>query len=82
VPAWLYHAGRYAEALDHWRMLLAGLESGSDDWLEAKYYQLACLEKTDRANAAKVLEQFQVLFPEIKSATWRPKFAELENSLH
>jgi hypothetical protein len=77
-----YHAGRYAESLDHWRMLIAGLETGSDDWLEAKYYQLACLEKTDRATAAKVLQQFQVLFPEVKSAAWRPKFAELENALH
>jgi tetratricopeptide (TPR) repeat protein len=76
-----YHADRYSEALDHWRTLIGGLESGTEDWLEAKYYQLACLEKTDRASATKVLQQFKVLFPEVKSATWRPKFAELENSL-
>ena len=70
------------ESLEHWRKLLAGLDGGSEEWLEAKYYQLVCLEKTDRAAAAKVFNQFHVLYPEVKSATWRPKFAELETSLH
>ncbi len=77
-----YHAGRYAQSLEHWRTLIGGLETGSEDWFEAKYYQLACLEKTDRASAAKVLQQFQVLFPEVKSATWRSKFTELEDAVH
>ena len=52
-----------------------------DEWLEAKYYQLACLEKIDRPTAEKVLKQLKVLFPEIKSATWRDKFTELEKQL-
>jgi hypothetical protein len=72
-----YKAGRYAEALEHWRSLLGGLENGSDDWLEAKYYQISCLQKTDLAAAEKVFKQFQVLYPEVKSAAWRDSFAEL-----
>jgi hypothetical protein len=76
-----FQAGRFAESLEHWRNLLAGTESGGDDWLEAKYYQLLCLEKTDPAAARQVLKQFKVLFPEVKSAAWRDKFAELEHQL-
>ena len=63
-----FQSGRHADSLEHWRKLLAGLSSGSDEWLEAKYYQLACLLKTDRAPAAdKVWKQFKLLFPEVKS---------------
>ena len=76
-----FRAGQYAESLEHWRNLLAATESGSDDWLEAKYYQLTCLAKTDPAAARQVLKQFQVLYPEIKSAAWRDKFVELERQI-
>ena len=73
-----FATSRHAESLEHWRKLLAGLASGSDEWLEAKYYQLSCLLKTDRAAADKVWKQFKLLFPEVKSAAWKDKFAELE----
>lgn len=73
-----FQVGRHEESLDHWRKLLAGTSSGSDDWLEAKYYQIECLLKTDRESADKVWKQFKLLFPEVKSAEWQPKFAELE----
>ena len=74
-------AGRYTEALPHWRALVSGLSSGTEDWLEAKYYQLLCLEKTDRAASEKTYKQFKVLFPDVKSAAWRDKFAELEKNV-
>jgi hypothetical protein len=76
-----YNAGQFAQALEHWRTLLGGLEGGSDEWLEAKYFQLACLIETDRATADKVFKQFKVLYPDVKSAAWREKFAELESRL-
>jgi hypothetical protein len=75
-----FQTGRHAESLEHWRKLLAGLSSGSDEWLEAKYYQLACLLKTDKPAADKVWKQFKLLFPEVKSAAWKDKFAELEKN--
>lgn len=70
-------ADRPTEALEYWRTLLTGLDNGSDGWLEAKYFQLLCLEKTDWPTCQKVYQQFQVLYPEVKSAAWREKFAEL-----
>ena len=70
-------AGQYAKALTHWRTLLLGLPKGSDDWLEAKYYQLEALSKTDPTQARKVMEQFQLLYPELGGPTWRGKFTEL-----
>jgi hypothetical protein len=76
-----YHAGQYAPSLEHWRALLGGLESGSEEWLEAKYYQLACLIETDRATADKVFKQFRVLYPNVQSTAWREKFAEFERRL-
>ena len=76
-----FQAGEFAPALEHFRKLLGGVSSGSEEWLEAKYYQLACLSKTDRASAVKVWKQFKLLFPEVKSVTWNEKFAALESDL-
>ncbi len=76
-----FQAGQFAAALDYWRTLAAGLNAGSEEWFEAKYFHLACLEKTDRAAAQNVLKQFRVLYPEVKSAAWRDKFAELAQRL-
>lgn len=76
-----FQAGEFAPALEHWRKLLGGIQGGSEEWLEAKYYQLACLAKTDRASAVKVWKQFKLLFPEINSAAWKEKFATLDADL-
>jgi hypothetical protein len=71
------NAGNHAAALAHWRTLLSGLPAGSDEWLEAKHYQLTCLLATDRAAADKVFKQFKLLYPEVKSAAWKEKFDRL-----
>lgn len=76
-----YQAAEYPAALNHWRTLLAGVDGGSEEWLEAKYYQLACLAKTDRPAAKKVYDQFQLLYPDVKSPAWKEKFAELNSQL-
>jgi hypothetical protein len=73
-----FQTNRHADSLEHWRKLLAGLSIGSEEWLEAKYHQLACLLQTDRPAADKVWKQFKLLFPQVKSAAWKDKFAELE----
>ena len=72
-----FAAGNHPAALSCWRRLLGGVPQGSDEWLEAKYYQLACLLVTDRPAAEKVWRQFRLLFPEVKSPAWRDKFEEL-----
>ena len=76
-----FQAANYAAALEHWRKLLGGLEGGGDEWLEAKYFQLACLAKADRGKAREVYQQFQLLFPQVKSAAWKQKFADLAKEL-
>jgi tetratricopeptide (TPR) repeat protein len=72
-----FEAGRYAQALAHWRTLLAGLPAGSEAWFEAKYYQVACLAHTDRAAAQRVLRQLEVLYPEVPSEVWRARLRAL-----
>ena len=73
------NAGNHVAAGIHWRKLLSGLRGGSDEWLEAKYYQLTCLLATDRPAAEKVFRQFKLLYPEVESAAWQEKFTALES---
>jgi len=73
-----YQSADYAGATSHWRTLLAGVEPGSEEWLEAKYYQLACLARTDRPAAKKVYDQFRLLYPNVRSAAWKDKFTEFD----
>jgi len=72
-----YLAGNYDRAIDHWRGLVAGLPKGSEDWYEAKYYQLACLAKIDKPAAREVFAQFVLLYPKLGPPPWQAKFAAL-----
>lgn len=76
-----YQQKDYAKALDFWRRLLAGSRAGTEEWYEAKYFQLACLLETDRGTAAKVFKQFQLLEPDLGPPTWRTKFQQLQSRL-
>lgn len=71
-----FEAQQFAQALPHVRTLLAGLTKGSNDWFEAKYYQLACLARTDPAAYSQVRDQFRLLYPQVP-APWGPKLAAL-----
>lgn len=73
-----FQAGEFAASLDLWRKLLGGLQSGSDEWFEAKYHQLVCLSKTDKPGGLKVWKQFKLLFPEVTSPAWKDRFVQLE----
>jgi tetratricopeptide (TPR) repeat protein len=78
--AW-FQAGEHAKALPHWDKIVAGSDSASEPWYEAKYYQLACLAKTDAAAASRSWKQFKLLHPEVKSDAWKDKFAEFEKTI-
>jgi hypothetical protein len=73
-----FHAADYGASIEHWRKLVAGLPKGTDDWYEAKYYQLACLAQLDRGKAREAFAQYRLLFPELGSPAWRGRFAELQ----
>jgi tetratricopeptide (TPR) repeat protein len=72
-----FEAGEPGDSLPHWRSLLAGVARNSDGWYEAKYYQIRCLLGTEPEAGRRVLEQFQLLHPELGPDTWRDKFREL-----
>jgi hypothetical protein len=76
-----FAAGQHTASLAKWTTLLRGLPAGSDQWLEAKYHQIACLAATDKPAAKQVMEQFTLLYPELGGDTWRARFQALESSL-
>jgi tetratricopeptide (TPR) repeat protein len=73
-------AGQSPQALRHVRTLLAGLPSSSDQWYQAKYWQLEALSRTDPQQAQKVYRQFQLLHPNLGGTAWKAKFTELARS--
>jgi tetratricopeptide (TPR) repeat protein len=76
-----WRAGNHARSIEHWRVLVAGLPKDSDEWFEAKYYQLASLARLDPAQARESLQQFELLYPQFGSPAWRDRFSELQQSL-
>ena len=71
-----FQAGRFDESIEQWRTLLSGLKKGSQEWHQAKYYQIASLAKIDRPKATKVYKQFEVFYPAPPSP-WKRKYFEL-----
>ena len=74
-------AGDPQRALPRWRTLLAGLESESEAWYEAKYNQIVCLNQSDRDTARKVFDQFVLLHPKLGPEPWRAKFQSLARQI-
>jgi len=63
--------------LECWRPLAQGLPKGSDQWLEAKYYQIQCLRATDIEAARKVLSQFHAIYPDPGTSEFGKKLKNL-----
>lgn len=68
---------QYAESVEHWGKLLRGLESGSEPWFEARYYELDSLRRVNKDRAQKVWRQFRLLHPEIPFPAWQSRFEAL-----
>ena len=73
-----YQARNYKSSIGHWRTLLSGVSKASDEWFEAKYYQLLCLSHLDLTKFRQVLKQFELLYPRGGSPKWRDRFEELQ----
>jgi len=67
----------YDASIGHWRTLVRGLSKRSDEWFEAKYYQLACLFQLDAVQARVAFDQFKLLYPDLGPPAWRDKFEAL-----
>jgi len=72
-----FNAGSHDKSLPHWRTVLSGVSKSSDEWYEAKYYQLRCLFNTDPETGKKVLRQFKLLHPNLGPPAWKHKFEGL-----
>jgi hypothetical protein len=73
--------GDAGAALGAWRSLLSGLQSGSPEWIEARYHSLRLLADEDPGRAREVLTQFKVLHPDLGKEPWATRFRELERTL-
>lgn len=74
-------AGRNDDALNAWRMLLAGSAAGSEAWYEARYESLRLLAKTDRQRAIEAMAQHRLLHPEYGPQPWGDRLRELDAEL-
>lgn len=77
----LEQAGHKEQALDQWRRLVNGLDSGTDSWYEARYESIRLLRDVDRDRAIAALRQHIALFPELGPTPWAERFRELADSL-
>lgn len=74
-------AERIEDALNAWRMLLAGTVAGSDAWYEARYESLRLLAKTDRQRAKEAMDQHRLLHPEYGPEPWGERLRDLDGEL-
>lgn len=76
-----FQAEHWAASLERWRRLVAGLEKGQAEWMEAKYYQIECLVRSDPEAAQVVFDQFKLLYPSLGEPPWRQRFEEVGRKL-
>ena len=76
-----YRNKNYSTCVESWGKILRGLESGTEPWFEARYYELDSLRRLNRDRAQKIWKQFQVLHPKIPYDNWKTKFDALATSL-
>jgi tetratricopeptide (TPR) repeat protein len=81
AAACLTKSREYAKALPLCQRLLSAHSQDSPAWLEAKYYQLVCLQNTDMPTAKAAYKQFKLLYPMVKDPEWKPKFDALDKVL-
>lgn len=79
-----YQAGKYEAALNCWAPLLTlkgGVAEGSNEYFEAKYHQMLCLQKTNVKLARDVFKTFTIYHPDLGPANWRERFQRLAKDL-
>jgi len=74
-------AGEEAEALESWRLLLAGAQAGTPAWYEARYHSIRLLARTDLVRAREAMRQHKVLYPSLGPPPWGDKLRELDAEL-
>lgn len=62
--------GDSSRALECWRRLVAGSQSGTEPWYEAKFHLIKLLASSDPARARMVMDQHKQLNPEYGPEPW------------
>ncbi len=70
--------GENEKALERLRTLLAGAQTGTDLWFEAKWRLLTVLNQTEPARARDVMNQHKALHPEYGPEPWRERLRTLD----
>lgn len=66
------------ESLEAWQELLLGLKQGTPEWFEARYESLRVLTILNSGEAAAVMQQHKVFYPEYGPAPWGEKLKQLD----
>jgi tetratricopeptide (TPR) repeat protein len=74
-------AGDLETALQSWNTLMAGLQTGSDGWFEARVQSIRVLARVDPGRARAVLDQHRVLYPSLAPEPWGEELRGLESQL-
>jgi hypothetical protein len=69
------------EALECWRMLVAGLGRGDPAWFEARYHSLRLLSRLDPPKAREAMAQHKVLNPEFGPEPWGELLRALDQQI-
>jgi len=69
------------QALRCWRILVTGLQQGTEPWYEAKYNLINLLARTDPARAREVLDQHIRLHPDGGPDPWGARLRGLDRRL-
>ncbi len=69
------------QALDAWRRLVAGSETGSDAWYEAKFKLISILAGIDAERARAVMDQYRQLNPDYGPEPWGPRMKALDRQI-
>ena len=72
---------QWQSAIELWRRINAGLESGSDRWLQARYQTALALQGLERPDAACTITRMtQLLHPELGNLQLNDSFVAIEQS--
>lgn len=73
--------GETDAALEAWRTLVAGLNSGDPAWFEAKYRLIELLSRADPLRAREIIAQHKLLYPAFGPEPWGTRIAEVAQRL-
>lgn len=74
-------AGDSATALDCWRTLIGGMDTGTPTWFEARYNVLLLLSAIDKDAARVEMQRHKVLFPAFGPEPWGERLRALDQAL-